>query len=92
MQKVHLFVDALVKLLSYIPGHPGELSHLLLGFEQTVVGTLQVLQQGATHSMMLGNLLDMNEPFFIHHQLGAAHHEGTYRETVVPAVSFNHRL
>ena len=73
MQKVYLFFDALIKLLSYIPGHPGELSHLLLGFEQTVVGTLQVLQQGATDSVMLGDLLDMEKPFFIHHQLGAAH-------------------
>ena len=55
MQKVYLLFDALIKLLSYIPGHPGELSYLLLSFEQAVVGTLQVLQQGATNSVMLGD-------------------------------------
>ena len=34
---------SVVKLLPYGPGHPGKLSHLLLGFEQAVVSTLQVL-------------------------------------------------
>ena len=83
MQKVYLLFDALIKLLSYIPGHPGELSYLLLGFEQAIVGTLQVLQQGATHSVMLGDLLDMEKPFFIHHQLGAAHVKGARQKTVI---------
>ena len=80
MQKVYLLFDALIKLLSYIPGHPGELSYLLLSFEQAVVGTLQVLQQGATNSVMLGDLLDMEEPFFIHHQLRAAHVKGARQQ------------
>ena len=76
MQEVYLFFDVLVKLLSYCPGHPGKLSDLLLGFEQTVVSTLQVLKQSAAHCIVLGDLLNVDESFFIHNQLGAAHPGG----------------
>ena len=78
MQEIYLFFDVLVELLSYCPGQPGELSDLLLCFEQTVVSTLQVLKQCATHCIVLGDLRDVDEPFFINHQLGAAHPGGTH--------------
>ena len=78
MQEICLFFDALVKLLSYCPGQPWELSDLLLCFEQTIVSTLQVLKQCATHCIVLGDLLDVDEPFSINHWIGAAHHGGTH--------------
>ena len=83
-----MFFDVLVKLFSYCPGQPGKLSDLLLGFEQTVVSTLQVLKQCAAHCIVLGDLLDVDEPFFINHQLGAAHPGGTH--TRVPPLDCAH--